>query len=57
MSTKQKRNVNLWLIIIGVIFLVIGFGFYRDLSANGEETYKGLKLFSDVIELVEKKLC
>ncbi len=54
MSTKQKRNVNLWLIIIGVIFLVIGFGFYRDLSANGEETYKGLKLFSDVIELVEK---
>lgn len=54
MSTKQKRNVNLWLIIISVIFLVIGFGFYRDLSANGEETYKGLKLFSDVIELVEK---
>ncbi|MGD2150080.1 MAG: S41 family peptidase [Desulfobacterales bacterium] len=52
---KQKRNVNLWLItVIGVIFLIIGFGFYRDLSANGEETYKGLKLFSDVIELVEK---
>jgi len=55
MSIKQKRNVNLWLItVIGVIFLIIGFGFYRDLSANGEETYKGLKLFSDVIELVEK---
>ncbi|MBW2013084.1 MAG: S41 family peptidase [Deltaproteobacteria bacterium] len=55
MSMKQKRNVNLWLItVIGVIFLIIGFGFYRDLSANGEETYKGLKLFSDVIELVEK---
>ena len=55
MSIKQKRNVNLWVIIaIGVIFWIIGFGFYRDLSANGEETYKGLKLFSDVIELVEK---
>lgn len=55
MSIKQKRNVNLWLIIvISVISLIIGFGFYRDLSANGEETYKGLKLFSDVIELVEK---
>jgi len=55
MSIKQKRNVNLGLVIvIGVIFWVIGFGFYRDLSANGEETYKGLKLFSDVIELVEK---
>jgi carboxyl-terminal processing protease len=55
MRNKQKRNVNLWLVItIGVVFWVIGFGFYRDLSANGEETYKGLKLFSDVIELVEK---
>ncbi|RZB36858.1 MAG: carboxyl-terminal processing protease [Desulfobacteraceae bacterium Eth-SRB2] len=55
MNMKQKRNVNLWLIIvIGVIFLIIGFGFYRDLSADGEETYNGLKLFSDVIELVEK---
>jgi carboxyl-terminal processing protease len=55
MSIKQKRNVNLGVVIaIGVIFWVIGFGFYRDLSANGEETYKGLKLFSDVIELVEK---
>ncbi len=55
MSIKQKRNVNLGLVIvIGVIFWVIGFGFYHDLSANGEETYKGLKLFSDVIELVEK---
>ncbi|MBW1826706.1 MAG: S41 family peptidase, partial [Deltaproteobacteria bacterium] len=31
-----------------------GSGFYRNLSAKGSETYKGLKLFSDVIELVEK---
>jgi len=55
MNMKQKRNVNLWLIlVISVIFLIIGFGFYRDLSADGEETYNGLKLFSDVIELVEK---
>jgi carboxyl-terminal processing protease len=34
--------------------LVLGHGFYRDLSANSEETYKGLKLFSDVIELIQK---
>ena len=34
--------------------LILGHGFYRDLSANTEETYKGLKLFSDVIELVQK---
>ena len=55
MNMKQKRNVNPWLIlVISVIFLIIGFGFYRDLSADGEETYDGLKLFSDVLELVEK---
>jgi carboxyl-terminal processing protease len=55
MNTKQKRSVNLGLIvIIGIIFLIIGFGSYRDLSADGEETYEGLKLFSDVIELIKK---
>jgi carboxyl-terminal processing protease len=55
MTIKQKRQINLWLIItIAAVFMTIGFGFYHDISANGEETYKGLKLFSDVIELVEK---
>jgi len=55
MSTKQKRHTNLCLIMaVAVVFWIIGFGFYHDLSAKGEETYKGLKLFSDVIELVEK---
>ncbi len=55
MTTKQKRHINLWLIItIAAVFMTIGFGFYHDILAKGEETYKGLKLFSDVIELVEK---
>lgn len=55
MTIKQKRNINLWLIIaIAAVFMTIGFGFYHDILAKGEETYKGLKLFSDVIELVEK---
>jgi len=40
--------------IILVIFWTIGTGFYRDLSASNDETYKGLKIFADVIELVEK---
>ena len=40
--------------IIALIFWSIGSGFYHDLSAGSDETYKGLKLFSDVIELVEK---
>ncbi len=42
------------IIIIAVAFWTIGSGFYRDLAADAKETYKGLKLFTDVIELVEK---
>lgn len=43
--------------LLGVLALVItifGPGVFRVLSDNREDTYKGLKIFSDVIELVEK---
>ena len=51
----KNRRVNLWVFMITVvIFWTIGTGFYRDLSASNEETYKGLKVFADVIELIEK---
>jgi len=55
MAINKKRHLKLWLVVlIAVISWTVGAGFYRDLSANNEETYKGLKLFSDVIELIEK---
>jgi len=55
MTVKKKQSVKLCLVvIIAVVFCIAGSGFYRNLSAKGAETYKGLKLFSDVIELVEK---
>ncbi|HUV49659.1 MAG TPA: S41 family peptidase [Anaerolineae bacterium] len=55
MTIKKKQNIKIWFImIIALIFWSIGPGFYHDLSASSDETYKGLKLFSDVIELVEK---
>ncbi len=55
MTNNIKRHIKLLIVMaIVVAFLTIGFGFYRNLSAGGEETYKGLKLFTDVIELVEK---
>ncbi len=55
MTDNKKRHIKLVIVIASVVaFLTIGFGFYRNLSASGEETYKGLKLFADVIELVEK---
>ena len=54
MNLKKKQHIKLWLVLlIAVIFWTVGSGFYRNLSANGAETYKGLKLFSDVIGLVE----
>ena len=55
MAINKKRQLKLWsVVVIAVVAWIIGAGFYRDLSANNEETYKGLKLFSDVIELIEK---
>jgi len=55
MSPKRKQYIKLWLIVaVAVTFLTMGSGFYREILATGEETYKGLKIFSDVIELVEK---
>ena len=39
---------------VTVLFLIVGSGIWQELSAENKETYEGLKLFSDVIELVEK---
>lgn len=55
MTTRQYRPIKLWVTVaVAVVFWTIGAGFFRDLSATTDETYKGLKLFSDVIELIEK---
>ncbi|MBI5593957.1 MAG: S41 family peptidase [Deltaproteobacteria bacterium] len=52
---KLSRQIKLWVTVaVAVGFWTIGAGFFRDLSATTDETYKGLKLFSDVIELIEK---
>jgi carboxyl-terminal processing protease len=54
MNLKRKQHIKLWsTLLIAVVFWTVGSGFYRSLLAKGAETYKGLKLFSDVIELVE----
>ncbi|MEE8399636.1 MAG: S41 family peptidase [Desulfobacterales bacterium] len=54
MITGKNRRVSLWgLLITAVVFWTIGTGFSRDLSASDDETYKGLKLFADIIDLIE----
>lgn len=41
-------------VVFALLFWALGAGSYHGLSAADHETYKGLKLFSEVIELVEK---
>ena len=55
MIIKKIKHIRLWLAVaITVIFLTMGTGFYGDLEAKSEETYKSLKVFSDVLEIIEK---
>lgn len=55
MAPSRFRHVKLLLIPLVVIALwTAGSGFYRSTAAGNDETYEGLKLFSDVIELIEK---
>ncbi|MGD9138767.1 MAG: S41 family peptidase [Desulfobacterales bacterium] len=56
MIDTKKRPVKLWLLmVVAVVFWTIGTGFYRDLSAKSEDAYEELKIFSDVIELIERE--
>jgi carboxyl-terminal processing protease len=56
MISKNPRQIKLWLLmVIAVVFWTIGTGFSRDLSAKSENTYEELKIFSDVIELIERE--
>jgi carboxyl-terminal processing protease len=52
---KKNRHLILWLVGLASLAIgILGPGFYRSLSAQSDETYEGLKVFSDVIELIEK---
>jgi carboxyl-terminal processing protease len=55
MSITFSRTKKLLVVtFIAIVFLIVGSGNREHLSASSKETYEGLKLFSDVIELVEK---
>ncbi|MEZ4524779.1 MAG: S41 family peptidase [Desulfobacterales bacterium] len=54
MPQKNGRVTLLLAIVVSVMLGIMGSGFYRDICAGDRETYKGLKIFSDVIDLVEK---
>ena len=41
--------------VAAVVFWTIGSGFLGNLAAKDDETYEGLKIFADVIQLIEKE--
>ncbi len=50
------HQVKLWMIMVSAVVLwTIGAGFFGDLAAKNDESYEGLKIFADVIELIEKE--
>ena len=56
MILNKNPQVKIWLLMVAaVIIWTAGTGFFQDSSATSEETYEGLKTFSDVIELIEKE--
>lgn len=56
MSLKKIQHVKLWMVMVAaVVFWTIGSGFLGNLAAKDEQTYEGLKIFADVIQLIEKE--
>ena len=55
MTGDRYSRTKLWLVfVVTIVFSTAGAGFYHKLSADSDETYKGLKVFSDVIEIIQK---
>ena len=54
MTVTHNKYLKLGLMIgLAVIISTLGAGFYHKLSANNAETYKGLKSFSDGMEVIQ----
>ncbi len=56
MNSKKIQHVKLWMVMVAaVVFWTIGAGFFGNIAAKSDETYEGLKIFADVIELIQKE--
>jgi len=55
MTKKRHKFIKLGLLLAIIVACVtIGTGFNRKIAASSDETYKSLKTFTDVLEIVEK---
>ncbi len=53
-KNKKKYYKTGFLTVFVIVLLSLITGYYRNLSANNDSTYKELKIFSEVIEQIEK---
>ncbi|MBW1897931.1 MAG: S41 family peptidase [Deltaproteobacteria bacterium] len=54
MTTKTRQKIYYAILVISVsALLTFGGGVYREVSASSDDTYRSLKIFSDVIEQLE----
>lgn len=51
---KKKRTVVLLVLIFSAVFWIGGSGFHKRLLAGTDDTYKELKVFTDVLDIVER---
>ena len=55
MTKSRKAGTIIWSVLIfAAVFLVIGSGFHKRLVASTDETYRELKIFTDVLDIVER---
>jgi carboxyl-terminal processing protease len=56
MKLKKIQHVKLWMVMVtAVVLWTIGAGFFGHTAAKSDESYEGLKIFADVIQLIEKE--
>lgn len=56
MNSEKIQHVKLWMVMVtAVVFWTIGAGFFGNLAAESDESYEELKIFADVIQLIEKE--
>ena len=57
MKLKKIQHVKLWMVMVtAVVLWTIGAGFFGNIAAKSDESYEGLKIFADVIQLIEKEM-
>jgi len=56
MKLNKIHHFKLWIVMVAAVVLwTIGAGFYGNTAAKSDESYEELKIFADVIELIQKE--